>query len=432
MSWVERYKSPEIDAIFSSEQRLKYQIEIELIWLKTLFKCSTIEMKGFPTLERVQELEKETDHDIAAMIKALSESIKNESIASFVHYCLTSQDINDTVMGLQLKKSHKVLMGTGNELKNELRNLTIKYRDTLCVARTHGQHAIPITMGWKFANFLNDWFNCLLSFSSSKQFIKGKLSGAVGTSAAHCAFKANLSEYHDVDNEKIVLDILGLKRDNITTQIISRINLVSFIQPVILMVCQLERIAKEIRNLQRTEISEFYEEFTDTQVGSSAMPQKRNPIGSENICGLARVIRGQLNPLFETISLEHERDLTNSSVERVIIPTILGLTHYIMRRMINILKKLRVDEDRCYYNLNMTKGRELSERVMNHLIFSNGTPRSEAHEILNRNINNSQVRLNDQLRNYDGIDKLMNHRTYLGKTETVIDNVLALTGFDLE
>lgn len=430
MNWTERYKT-EIAELFSDQQILEYQVRVEREWLSTLWSpTDDISKKEYiPTLERVKQIESRTKHDVVAMVKGLEEVMSTFSpttyIKNYIHFGLTSQDINDTVLALQLSDSHEILIEESNIIKHKLLNLIKQNKDVICIARTHGQHAIPITMGFKFANFLLDWEYSISNLNYQREHsIKGKLSGAIGTSAPLESL-VGIDSYH---LERETLNRLGLSPVNISTQVVSRLYLVNYMQAVISLACQMEKIAKEIRNLQRTEIGELYEEYNSNegQVGSSAMPQKRNPISSENICGLARIVRSQLAPLMETIALEHERDLTNSSVERVAISTIICLTHYMMKRLNGVLESLKVDSERCAINLNMLGGREMSEHIMSALIHEKHLTRTQAHELLNRNPN---VSLEDKLSPYyekgEINNRLLNHKFYLGRCHKVVDKILS-------
>lgn len=420
---MDRYKT-EVSKIFTDENLFKTRLLVEKNWLYMLKEFNLFSFKkGFvsdPTYARYLELENETKHDVAGLIKSIEEATDDINIKRFVHFGLTSQDINDTAQTLQLLEAHTYLLSSSKKIISKLRKLTSKYKSTLCIARTHGQHAIPITIGFKFANFLHDWHHLVFRFNEASKLLKGKYSGAVGTSASLDSVGLD-----SVDLEKDALKELNLEPNLINTQTMTRIYLVEYLQSVVNLTCQMEKIAKEIRNLQRTEIGELYEEFKDkSQIGSSAMPQKRNPIACENICGLARIIRAQLGPLMETISLEHERDLTNSSVERIEVSTIMILTHYMMERLIKVLKTLRVNTSRCFNNLYMLNGRELSEKVLTTLIWSKNLSRTEAHEFLNRD---QKTDFREQLKTYfndDEIDDLLDHHKYLGKCYRTINAVL--------
>jgi adenylosuccinate lyase len=329
MDWTDRYVTPLIE-VWSRQNKLKLEHKVELALLKALGivgkipKEAYVEVKaavdsGKVTLARTLEIEKDTHHDIMAMAKAMTEA--SPQYGGFVHYGATSQDINDTVIALQLKESQVMLLQACKDVRIQLTRISEIYRDLTTIARTHGQHAIPITMGFKFANYLYE-ISVAESFLE-RVHIPGKFGGAAGTFASLGTREV----------EKIIMSEVGLTPVPISTQVVSRLHIAEFVFAVSAIAAALERLGKEIRNLQRTEISETMEGFGAKQVGSSTMPQKRNPHKSERVCGLARIIRSQLNPSLETVSLEHERDLTNSSTERVTLPSGVCLTHYILLEM---------------------------------------------------------------------------------------------------
>ena len=324
MDFAERYRTPLSD-LFTRQHKLELEWRVELALLKALSTLQLIPSaaystlksnvdRGLVTLERTLAIEQETHHDIMAMVKAMSET--SPEYGGFVHYGATSQDINDTVIALQLNAAKSLLLSACAAVRAQLTALSLRYQSLVSIARTHGQHAIPITMGFKFANFLYE-----LSYAESllaRVHIPGKFGGAVGTFAS----------LGTKDVERLIMEELGLQAVPISTQVVSRLHIADFIFACSAIAATLERLGKEIRNLQRTEISETMEGFAAGQVGSSTMPQKRNPHKSERVCGLAREVRSALGPALETVSVEHERDLTNSSVERITIPRAAVLTHY--------------------------------------------------------------------------------------------------------
>ncbi|KAJ5074607.1 adenylosuccinate lyase [Anaeramoeba ignava] len=377
MDWISRYETP-ISEIFSAENKLKLQIEVELTILKALGEIGKIPKETYSVmkeliekepilLERVKEIESEIHHDIMAMVKAIAE--RSEKYGEYVHFGCTSQDINDTVQALQLVQAKNILLQSILDLKKTLKNLILENQDVVQIGRTHGQHAIPLTVGFKFANFLYE-------ISVAENHLKrttiniAKLGGAIGTFAA----------LGTKDVQTIALKELGLEPAPISTQVLTRLHLVDFVFSLTTGSCVLERIAKEIRNLQRIEIDEFSEEFIPKQVGSSTMPQKRNPHKSERICGITRLVHAQLNPLIETIALEHERDLTNSVVERVSVSTSVILYHFQLLSLTQILSKLYVNKESIERNLHFLKGKQLAERLMIELTSKIG--RQKAHELL--------------------------------------------------
>jgi adenylosuccinate lyase len=352
---------------------------------------------------------------------------QSEKYGGYVHLGATSQDINDTVMALQLDEARASLLRATARVRWGLTRLAVRHRDLASIGRTHGQHAIPITMGFKFANFLYE-------LSVAEGFLRrvallGKFSGAVGTFAAVGGSDALMRR---------VLSILGVAPVPISTQVVSRLHVADYCFGVVGIAAALERLARELRNLQRTEIGETSEGFGAKQVGSSTMPQKRNPHKSERVCGIARVVRAQLAAVVETVPLEHERDLTNSSVERIALATALGLTHFAASEMAAVVKDLRVHEDAVRRNLALQGGRAMSERVMMALADKIG--RQEAHEIL-RLLSKADgdfaaalkadARVAAVLSPAD-VDALLDPATYIGRAQTSVDEIVAAYGLAAE
>lgn len=422
----DRYKT-DIAEIFSEEKKLNYQLRIEKELAFANFQVGKIPKEAydeiahycnesFVKLERVKEIEKDTHHDLMSVVLAIAE--KCPKFGGYVHLGATSNDIQDTVLGLQLKKAKKILIKQIDEISIELKRLAVTYQDLVCIGRTHGQHAIPITYGFKFANFLSEIELNKSNLKDSKVDY-GKFSGAVG----------NYASYGTQEIENIVLERLFLEKLPITTQVIPRIIHSKFIFSLGSIASTLERISKEIRNLQRTEIGEVLESFGKKQVGSSTMPHKRNPHKSERICGLAKVVRGFVGIELENISLEHERDLTNSSSERVVIPESINLLSFMLNDMLKVLKTLKVNKDVVDKNLLLTQGRVCAERLMISLTDKIG--RQKAHELLNKltdaegdyitAVKNSEI--NKHLSDSE-IESLLNPRTYIGLSKVIVDQVL--------
>lgn len=431
MSWASRYQTP-LSEVFSTEKRVAYQLQVELALLKALCAqklapeqahktLSKAVNEGKVTTARVQELEQETHHDIMAMVMALSEQSKD--FGGYVHLGATSQDINDTVTALQLVQSKQQLLEAVDAVRRELTRLSLEHRDTACIGRTHGQHAVPTTIGFKFANFLYE-VSVAREYLARAQVDIGKFSGAVGTCAA-------------LDTTRIQEDVLtelGLKVPPITMQVLTRLHYTEYIFALSAIAAALEKLCKEIRNLQRTEINEFCEGFAAKQVGSSTMPQKRNPHKSERVCGLARMVRAQLQPQMETVALEHERDLTNSSVERITLSNSTVITHYILLESRKILASLAVDHESVKKNLYLLNGDQLAERIM--VALTNKLPggRQEAHHLLKKYAHSTGVRsiIEDQYVAQhiprEDFEKLLDPETYLGRAGEIIDNVVKQYG----
>ncbi len=321
-------------------------------------------------LNRVLEIEREIHHDLMAMVKALAEQAGEAG--EFVHFTATSMDIQDTVLALQMVQARKVLMEELEKLRSVLRELTQKYRDVPCVGRTHGQFAVPTTVGFKFANFL---FELSFAIENLKmaEIDYAKISGAVG----------NYASSMRLDLEKLVLEKLGLRPIPISTQVVTRLVHSKLIFALASIGAVLERLAKEIRHLQRSEIQEWFEPRVKTQVGSSAMPHKRNPHKSERINGLARILRANVNVAMENIALEHERDITNSAPERLIIPENFIVLHYMVRQMILILEGLEINTEQLTRNLEKASVSR-SEQILKLLVEKVG--RQTGHELLRQHV----------------------------------------------
>lgn len=433
-----RYGSKEMREIFDEEKKLEYQLKVEAALSQTLAELSKIPLKAakeiikkaspkFVKLKRVKQIEKEIGHDVMALVKALTE-VCGES-GRYVHLTATSYDIVDTAQALQLKEAINILLIKGKELLKDCLVVSEKYKDLIMIGRTHGQHAIPITLGFKFANYADKIGEDLKTLKEDKKYICGKFSGAVGNYAAQ-------QVYHLGDKlEERIMKKLGIEAVDISTQIIPRENIARVICDIAIFAGTIEQIAKEIRNLQRTEISELSEPFGEKQVGSSTMAQKRNPVNTENICSNVRVIRSCVYPALENIALEHERDLTNSASERSILPTVFILMDEILIRMNKVIKGLVVFPENIKKNLEITKRMIMAEAIITELV-KRGMGRQEAHEILRKssmqafseNSNLKEVLLKDKeviryLSDKD-LEKIMNYKNYLGlsvkKTNQII------------
>jgi adenylosuccinate lyase len=324
-------------------------------------------------VERVKAIEKEIKHDIASLVRALSEQCGESG--AYVHLGATSYDIVDTANALQLRDATTVLWRRLFEFKKILQHQAAQYKDTVMIGRTHGQHALPITLGFKFAVWgyeVNRHIDRLNE--CKKRVLVGKVSGAVGT-------QAGLGE-HAGEIQEIVMKRLGIPAAEISTQIVQRDRYAELIGIYAMIATSLENFATEIRELQRPEIAEVFESFeAKKQVGSSTMPHKQNPEICERVCGLARIVRSLNTPALEDMVTWHERDLTQSSAERFILPEANILLDYILNLMCNIVANLRVDSTRMLQNLSITQGRSMSESVMMALT-KKGVNRQEAHELL--------------------------------------------------
>jgi len=326
-------------------------------------------------LDRIKAIEKEIKHDIAALVRALAEACG--SSGAYVHLGATSYDIVDTANALQLKEAVDLIEKKLTRLKSVLQEKTARYKGTVMMGRTHGQHALPITLGFKFAVWACEVSRHIQRLSECrKRVLVGKMSGAVGT-------QASLGE-HAVRIQELVMKRLSIHAAEISTQIVQRDRYAELICLLAILASSLENFATEIRELQRPEIGELFESFeAEKQVGSSTMPHKRNPETCERVCGLARIVRSLVTPALENVVTWHERDLTQSSAERFILPEACILVDYLLFLMSDVVVNLRVDKQRMLRNIDLTQGRAMSEAVMMALT-RKGVNRQEAHELLRK------------------------------------------------
>ena len=379
-----RYGTPEMVRVFDEENRLKAmllvegalalaQAEVGEIPREDAERIWQVASSGLVRLERVKEIEAEIKHETMAVVRALAEACGPSG--RYVHLGATSSDILDTALALQLKEALDILERRLCQLIAILASLAERHKGLVMVGRTHGQHALPITLGFKFSVWAAEAYRHLQRLRECRpRVLVGKMSGAVGTMAGlgPRAFEV----------QALVMEKLGLEPAEISTQIVQRDRLAELICLLAILASSLDNMATEIRELQRTEIAELAEPFDErAQVGSSTMPHKRNPVICERICGLAKVVRGLVVPALENVPTWHERDLTQSSAERFIVPEALILTDYMLHLMIKVLSGLRVDEERMKHNLHMTKGLVMSEALMLELA-RRGMARDEAYRLV--------------------------------------------------
>jgi adenylosuccinate lyase len=326
-------------------------------------------------LDRIKTIEKEIKHDVAALVRALAQACG--SSGACVHLGATSYDIVDTANALQLKEAMDIIQEKLFCFRSILQEKTSRYKSTMMMGRTHGQHALPITLGFKFAVWTSEISRHIQRLSECRdRVLVGKMSGAVGT-------QASLGK-HATRIQELVMKRLGIRAAEISTQIVQRDRYAELVCLLAVIASSLENFATEIRELQRPEIAELFESFeAETQVGSSTMPHKRNPETCERVCGLARIVRSLVIPALENVVTWHERDLTQSSAERFIFPEACILVDYLLFLMSNVFANLRVDEQRMLRNISLTQGRALSESVMMALS-RRGVDRQEAHELLRK------------------------------------------------
>ena len=379
-----RYGTVEMRRIFEEETRVQKMLDVEAalalahaevgnIPLKDAEKIAAMASLKYVKIARVKAIEKEIKHDLASLVRGLSEVCG--SSGAYVHLGATSYDIVDTANALQLKDALELVEKRLIELKGILQKQAGHYKETVMMGRTHGQHALPITLGFKFAVWGREIARHIQRLNDCKErVIVGKMSGAVGTQAGlgQCATRI----------QDIVMKRLGINAAEISTQIVQRDRYAELICILAIIASSLENFATEIRELQRPEIGELFETFeTEKQVGSSTMPHKQNPETCEKVCGLARIARSLTTPALENMITWHERDLTQSSAERFILPESCIIVDYLVVLMSDIVTNLRVDEQRMSQNMILTQGRSMSEAVM-MILTKKGVNRQEAHELL--------------------------------------------------
>ncbi len=376
---IARYTRPELGDLWTDPARMEAWREVELAACEELpgllgadgpsdAELEAIRGAAF-TVSEVNERELVTEHDMAAFVDVLATSVGEAG--RWIHFGLTSSDVLDTALALQLRDAGEVILDGARQLVSTLAARAREHADTLCVGRTHGVHAEPTTFGIKLAGFAFEAHrNAQRLERAFAQVAVGALSGAVGT------YAATSPEF-----EARVLERLGLAREQVSTQVVPRDRHAELLSAIALAGAGLERFATEIRHLQRTEVREVQEPFRAGQKGSSSMPHKRNPIKSEQIAGLARVLRGNAQAALENVALWHERDISHSSVERVILPDSTILIDYLQHRAIALARGMTVDAERMRANLELTHGALYSQRVLLALVEA-GSPRDEAYRVV--------------------------------------------------
>jgi len=379
---IARYTRPEMGAIWSEQHKYECWLEVELAAAEALAELGEVPKEAAQSLRahagfdlrRVQEIEAEVRHDVIAFTTAVAEAMRAEGASDasrWLHYGLTSNDVVDTAQALQIKNASGVIAASLNNLLTALRKLAFEHRDTVQIGRTHGMHAEPITFGLKAALWWDEFTRHHTRLSTAAEEMRvGKISGAVGT-FAHIGPEA----------EEKICARLGLKAAPITSQVLSRDLHANYLATLAGIASSLEKIALEIRHLQRTEIREAEEPFAAGQKGSSAMPHKRNPVTAEQICGLARVVRANTQAAFENVALWHERDISHSSVERVILPDSTILIDYLLAKTTWLISGLVVDRDRMLRNLNNTRGLIFSGQLLLDLAAA-GMLREDAYRLV--------------------------------------------------
>ena len=377
---IERYSRPEMARLWSQDAKYDAWLKVELAVCEVYARrgvipsdaLGRIKAKARVDAARIDEIEAKTRHDVIAFLTNLEESIGADS--RYVHLGMTSSDVLDTALALQLQQACEVLLGDLERFRRALRALALAHKDTLCVGRSHGIHAEPMVFGLKPALWYAEAGRNIERLKRGKEAVRvGKISGAIGTFA-----------HIDPDVEEEACRLLGLEPDPISTQVVQRDRHAELCAVLAIVAASLEKVAVEIRSLQRTEILEVEEPFAEGQKGSSSMPHKRNPVGSENVSGLARLVRTNALAALENVALWHERDISHSSVERVILPDSTILVDYMLHRMTGIIDGLQVYPERMKENMERSYGLMFSQRVLLKLA-DTGLPRQHAHDIVQRN-----------------------------------------------
>lgn len=377
---IDRYARPEMSAIWTEENKYRAWLEVEILACAGWSELGEIPKEDVEklrqnasfTVERIHEIEQQTRHDVVAFTRTVSESLGDEK--KWVHYGLTSTDVVDTAQSYLLRQCNDILLKDIEHFIDVLAAKAKKYKNTVMMGRTHGVHAEPTTFGLVMALYYEEMKRNLARFKDAVEDIRvGKISGAVGT-------------YANIDPrvESYVCEHLGLKASPISTQVLQRDRHAHYMATLALIATSIEKFAIEVRGLQRSEVREVEEAFAKGQKGSSSMPHKRNPIGSENMCGMARVIRGYMLTAYENVPLWHERDISHSSAERVILPDATTALDYMLNRFANIIENLTVFPENMRRNMRRTYGLPFSQHVLLALI-EKGMSREAAYDIVQPN-----------------------------------------------
>ena len=377
---IERYTLPEMGEIWSENSKFQTWLDVELAACQANFELGKItkedldqiKTKSKFNVERIKEIEKEVKHDVIAFLTNLNEYVGDAG--RFIHLGMTSSDVLDTGLSLQLKESCDLLISEIESLETAIRSLASQHKNTLMIGRSHAIHGEPISFGFKLAGWLAEVIRDTKRLKDLKRKIAiGQISGAMGTYANT-----------DPKVEEITCNILELEIDQASTQVISRDRHAEYVQIIALVGASLDRFATEIRNLQRTDVLEVEEGFSEGQKGSSAMPHKRNPIRSERVSGLSRILRSYVNTSLENVSLWHERDISHSSNERIMLPDVSICLHFMLREMTEIIKNLRVYPKNMLKNINIYGGVIFSQKVL-LLLVEKGMSRELAYRIVQKN-----------------------------------------------
>jgi adenylosuccinate lyase len=379
---IARYTRPEMGRIWSDDNKYRMWLAVELAATETLAEAGIVPKSAAKTLKqradfdlhRIQGIEAEVKHDVIAFTTAVAEKVDSTEASRWLHYGLTSNDVVDTAQGLQIKAASEIIADDIRRLREVLKRRALEFQHTPMIGRTHGIHAEPITFGLKLANWYSEIVRNLERFERAAEEMRvGKFSGAVGT------FGHLEPEY-----EEQICARLGLKPAAISSQVIQRDRHAYYVATLAVIASTLDKIATEIRHLQRTEVREAEEFFSEKQKGSSAMPHKRNPITCEQISGLARVVRANAQAAFENVALWHERDISHSSVERVILPDSTILIDYLLTKTTNLIETMFVYPKRMMQNLESTGGLVFSGQLLLDLTEA-GMSREDAYRLVQGN-----------------------------------------------
>lgn len=426
---IDRYSLPEMREIWDLNSKFHYYLRVELAVCEAYSKLGKIPQEDLLKIKslasfnvkRIDEIEAEVHHDVIAFLTNVNESL-GEDLAKYMHMGLTSSDVIDTAFALQIVDSSKIIKAKFDILLSTLREMAKKYKHTVCIGRSHGIHAEVMTFGIKVLSWLDVLERAYNKFNASVENISiGQISGPVGT-------------YSNVpmDVETLTCEILKLRPARISTQIIARDIHADYMQALALVASVIEQIAVEIRHLQRTEVREVEEGFSKNQKGSSAMPHKKNPVLCENLCGLARVVRGNASVALENIPLWHERDISHSSAERIIFPDSLELVDFMLNRLNKVLTNLVVKEENMERNTNLFGGIVYSQKVLLKLV-DKGLTREDAYRIVQKHAldafeNNGDFKANLEADNdvlgllsKDEIEECFDRNAYLQNVDKIFE-----------
>tara|TARA_B100001540_G_scaffold210164_1_gene185127 strand:+ start:320 stop:1615 length:1296 start_codon:yes stop_codon:yes gene_type:complete len=402
---IERYATLDMSRIWSDQNKYETWKNVEIAVLEVLTdmghvpteSLEVIKEKAAFSVDRINEIEAETHHDVIAFLTNLAENIGPDS--RFVHMGMTSSDLLDTSLALQCKEAGEIILNKLNIFKNLLREKALEYRDTFQIGRSHGVHAEPITFGLKLALWSEEISRGIKRWENALDNIAyGQISGAVGT-----------YQHLDPEVEEKTCAKLGLKPESVSNQVIQRDHHAEYMSVLAIIGASLEKIAVEIRHLQRTEVLEAEEFFSKGQKGSSAMPHKRNPIITERMTGFARILRGNAHTSLENIALWHERDISHSSVERIIIPDSTHIIDYMLNKMTTLFENLLVYPDNMMDNINKTNGLIFSQEVLLALI-KKGVTREDAYKMVQKNamkVWEEKIDFKNLLFNDDSINEIL-------------------------